>query len=82
LNGRLWVSGTHSQIWSSNIKEITPMPGWGGIYSHAWYYDGSLFVAITEQIQVGIGLQRTYQTFGNGVVAWNWRSELGMHLFF
>jgi hypothetical protein len=82
LNGRVWVSGTHSQIWSGNIKDITPQPGWALIYTHAWYYDGSLFVAITEQIQMGIALQRTYQTFGNGVIAWNWRSELGMHMFF
>jgi hypothetical protein len=81
-NGRLWVSGTHSEVRSSNIKDITPLPGWGGIYTHASYYDGSLFLAITEQIQVGIALQRSSQTFGDGVIAWNWRSELGMHMFF
>lgn len=81
-HGRVWVSGTYSQIRSSNIKDITPMPGWGGIFTHASYYDVSLFAAITDQIQTGLAVQRSDQTFGDGVVAWNWRTELGMHLFF
>jgi hypothetical protein len=91
-NGRVWVSGTHSEVWSSNIKDITPLAGWGGIYTHAWYYDASLFVAITEQIQVGVSIQRVSQIFGNGntgsalginnIDAWNWRTEFGMNMFF
>jgi hypothetical protein len=81
-HGRVWMSGTYSQARSSNIKDITPQPGWGGIYTHASYYDVSLFGAITDQIQVGLAVQRTNQTFADGVIAWNWRSELGMHLFF
>jgi hypothetical protein len=81
-HGRVWVSGTYSQIRSNNIKDITPLAGWGGIYTRSTYFDASLFAAITDQMQTGLALQRTYQTFGDGVVAWNWRSELGMHLFF
>jgi hypothetical protein len=80
--GRVWIAGTRSDIRSSNIKEITPLAGWGGIFTHAWYYDGSLFVAITDQIQVGVAVQWTKQEFGDGVTATNLRSELGLHMFF
>ncbi|HTA18294.1 MAG TPA: hypothetical protein VK989_03325, partial [Polyangia bacterium] len=82
LNGRVWASGTYSEIRSSNIKEITPLPGWGGIYTHAFYFDASLFVAITDQIQMGAGFQRVRQDFGDDVVAWNYRTEFAMHMFF
>jgi hypothetical protein len=81
-NGRIWIAGTHSQVRSSNIKEITPLPGWGGIYTHSWYFDGTVFVAITDQIQMAFGVQKTYQLFGDGVNAWNWRTEFGMNMFF
>ena len=81
-NGRVWASGTYSEIRSSNIKDITPQAGWGGIYTHAYYYDGSLFAAITDQIQMGVGFQRVRQDFGDSVVAWNYRTEFAMHMFF
>jgi hypothetical protein len=80
--GRVWLAGTHSEIKSTNIQEITPLPGWGGIYTHSWYNDGSLFVAITDQIQIGVAFQRTHQWLGDGVTATNYRSELGMNMFF
>ena len=86
--GKVWVAATHSEIKSNNIKEITPLAGWGGIYTHSWYNDASLFVAITDQIQVGVAFQRTHQWFGETdssggpVTATNYRSELGMHMFF
>jgi hypothetical protein len=82
MNGRVWASGTYSEIRSSNIKEITPEPGWGGIFTHSYYYDASLFVAITDQIQAGAGFQRVRQDFGDDVVAWNYRTEFAMHMFF
>jgi hypothetical protein len=81
-NGKVWIAGTHSEIKSSNIKDITPLAGWGGIFVHSWYDDGTLFVAITDQIQVGVAFQRTHQEFGDGVTATNYRSELGLHMFF
>jgi hypothetical protein len=94
--GKVWVAATHSEIKSTNILDITPREGWGGIYTHAWYNDGSLFVAITDQIQVGIAFQRTHQWLGpepvlatptvpahdSPVTATNYRTELGMHMFF
>ena len=80
--GRVWVAATHSELKSTNIKEITPLAGWGGIFTNAWYNDASLFFAITDQIQLGLALQRTHQWFGDGVTGTNIRSELGMNMFF
>jgi hypothetical protein len=82
LDGRVWLSGNHSQVKSDNIKDITPLPGWGGIYTISKYYDGSLFVAITDAIQMGASFQVVQQTLGDGVKAQNYRSEFGMHMFF
>jgi hypothetical protein len=82
LDGRVWISGNHSQIKSDNIKDITPQPGWGGIYTISKYYDGSLFVAITDAIQMGASFQVVQQTLGDGVPVLNYRSEFGMHMFF
>jgi hypothetical protein len=80
--GRVWVAATHSEIRSTNIKDITPLPGWGGIYTNSWYNDATLFIAITDQIQVGGAFQRTHQWLGDGVTATNYRSEIGLHMFF
>jgi hypothetical protein len=81
-DGRVWISGIHSQIRSSNIVEITPRPGWGGLYTHAWYYDGSLFVAITDAIQMGVSFSRIDQTLGDGIKTQNYRTSFGTHMFF
>ena len=83
--GKVWVAATHSEIKSSNIKDITPLAGWGGIYTHAWYNDASLFVAITDQIQIAFAFQRTHQWLvdqDETVTATNYRSEFGMNMFF
>jgi hypothetical protein len=90
--GKVWVAATHSEIKSTNIQDITPLSGWGGIYTHSWYNDGTLFVAITDQIQVGVAFQRTHQWLDpelnpvtgvtSPVTATNYRTEVGMHMFF
>jgi hypothetical protein len=90
--GRVWVAATHSEVKSTNIQEITPLAGWGGIFTRSWYNDASLFVAITNQIQIGVAFQRTHQWLGpeidpvtkalGPVTATNYRSELGMNMFF
>jgi hypothetical protein len=80
--GKVWVAITHSEIKSSNLKDITPLAGWGGIFTHSWYNDGTLFVAITDQIQVAGAYQRTHQEFGDGVTATNNRIEVGLNMFF
>jgi hypothetical protein len=82
FDGRIWVSGNHSAIRSSNIVEITPGPGRGGVYSKALYFDGSLFIALTDAVQMGFSLQNARQTLGDGVKTANYRSEFAMHMFF
>jgi hypothetical protein len=82
LSGRVWVSGTHSQIVSDNIVEITPLAGRGGVYKRSSYFDGSLFMALTDAVQVGLALQKVKQTFGDGVQAENYRTAFAMTMFF
>ncbi|HVZ75053.1 MAG TPA: hypothetical protein VHJ20_21875 [Polyangia bacterium] len=82
MNGRVWISGVHAQAKSTNIVEITPLAGRGGVYDHAYYYDGSLFVAITDQIQMGVSFNRIDQTLGDGVKVQNYRTAFGAHMFF
>ena len=94
-NGRVWVSGTHSEVWSSNIKEITPLAGWGGIYTHAWWLRSMPHCssAITGADPGGrlhpAGLRRSSATatrvsaLGINIIdAWNWRTEFGMNIPF
>jgi hypothetical protein len=81
-NGRVWISGIHSQVKSNNIVEITPLAGRGGVYTHSKYYDGSLFVAITDAIQMGVSLSRIDQTLGDGVPVQNYRTSFATQMFF
>jgi hypothetical protein len=81
-NGRVWISGIHSQVKSNNIVDITPFAGRGGVYNHSKYYDGSLFVAITEAIQMGVSLSRIDQTLGDGVPVQNYRTSFATQMFF
>ncbi|MDB4981189.1 MAG: hypothetical protein JWM82_1941 [Myxococcales bacterium] len=81
-NGRVWVSGIHSQVKSNNIVEITPLAGRGGVYNHSKYYDGSLFVAITDAIQMGVSISRIDQTLGDGVPVQNYRTSFATQMFF
>jgi hypothetical protein len=80
--GRWWISGIYSRLDSNNIVEITPRPGWGGIYKHAQYFDGSLFVALTSAIQMGLSFSQIDQTLGDGVKTRNYRTSFAAHMFF
>jgi hypothetical protein len=81
-SGRVWVSGNHSRVSSGNIIALTPIPGLGGVYSRAEYYDANLFLGLTPALQTGISFQSVQQTFGDGVTARNYRSAFAMHLYF
>jgi hypothetical protein len=82
FRGRWWVSGNFSQAKSANIAEITPIQGRGGVYTRSRYYDGNLFIAITDAIQVGFSFQQIDQLLADGVKTQNRRTEFGMHMFF
>jgi hypothetical protein len=81
-SGKIWLSGNYSRLKSDNIKKLTPIPGQSAIYTQAQYFDGSLFAAPTDYLQVGYSFQMVEQTFGDGVKARNYRSEGALHFFF
>jgi hypothetical protein len=64
-NGRLWVSGIYSRIWSNNILELTPPASWGGIFTTMEYFDGNIGFDITPAVVVGFSYQRVKQIFGD-----------------
>lgn len=81
-DGKVWIAGSYSEIRSSNLRVLTPLPTRGGIYTKSRYFDGSLFTELTDQLQVGVAFQVVEQTFADGVKAKNYRTELGTHFFF
>jgi hypothetical protein len=64
-DGRVWISGIYSRIWSDNIKELTPAPNWGGIFTKMEYIDANLGIDITPAIALGLSFQTVKQTFGD-----------------
>jgi hypothetical protein len=64
-NGRVWLSGIYSRIWSDNIKELTPPASWGGIFTKMEYIDANLGIDITPALAVGLSYQTVKQTFGD-----------------
>jgi hypothetical protein len=64
-NGNLWVAGVYSRIKSDNIKELTPAPSWGAIFTKMEYIDASVGVQITPALMMGFAYQTLKQTFGD-----------------
>lgn len=64
-NGRLWLSGIYSRVWSDNIKELTPAANWGGIFTKMEYIDGNIGFDVTPAVAVGLSFQTVKQTFGD-----------------
>jgi hypothetical protein len=81
-SGRVWLAGIYSQVRSANIVELTPVPNRGLVFDKAEYIDGSLFVAVTNSVQMGVSFQTVKQTFGDGATARNNRSMGAAHFFF
>jgi hypothetical protein len=79
---RLWVTGIYANLESRNLKELTPVPNHGNIFTKAQYMDGSLFIGITPDVHVGVSVQVTEQTLGNGPTPRNVRAHLATNLFF
>jgi hypothetical protein len=64
-NGRVWLSGIYSRIWSDNIKKLTPAPSWGGIFTRMEYIDANVGFDITPAVAVGLSFQTVKQTFAD-----------------
>jgi len=79
--GKVWVSGTYSQMTSDNILLLTPGASWGAVYKLARYFDANLFVAPSPATVIGASFQSTNQTYGDGANPTNLRAELAMIFF-
>jgi hypothetical protein len=79
---KVWLSGIGSVMQSTNIKDITPPSQSWQVWTKGYYWDGNLFVAITPAVQLDLSVQQTVQTYADGVVAKNLRTELALHYFF
>jgi hypothetical protein len=64
-HGRVFIEGTYSRIWSNNIKDLTPFPSWGGIFTKMEYFDANLGIDITPAVVLGLSFQSVRQTFGD-----------------
>jgi hypothetical protein len=64
-NGRIWLAGIYSRVWSNNIRDLTPFPSWGGIFTKMEYFDANLGFDITPAVVVGLSFQSVRQTFGD-----------------
>jgi hypothetical protein len=80
--GRVWLTGIYSQTKSTNITVLTPIPDRGTVYFKSDYIDGSLFVAVTDAVQLSGSFQTVRQLFGDNAAARNNRIEFGAHFFF
>jgi hypothetical protein len=63
--GRVWICGLYSRIWSNNIKNLTPAPSWGGIFTKMEYFDANIGIDITPAVVLGLSFQSVRQTFGD-----------------
>jgi hypothetical protein len=64
-NGRVWLCGLYSRIWSNNIKDLTPSPSWGGVFTKMEYFDANLGIDITPAVVLGLSFQSVKQTFAD-----------------
>ncbi len=64
-NGRVWVSGIYSRIWSDNIKTLTPQESYGGIFTKMEYIDANVGYDITPALVLGLSFQTVKQTFAD-----------------
>jgi hypothetical protein len=79
---RLWVSFTGALIQSNNAVELTPLEGQSAVWNKGAYADGNLWISVTSPLLVGLSVQAETQTFGDGVMAHNYRGEASCYFYF
>jgi hypothetical protein len=79
---RLWVSFTGALIRSNNAVELTPLEGQSAVWKQGEYADGNLWISVTNPLLVGLSVQAEWQTFGDDVVAHNYRGEASCYFYF
>jgi hypothetical protein len=79
----LSLSGTYSEIRSSNALSLTPIQGQFFVWSKGRYFDGTAWWSITPAFQMCLSAQVDQQTFGgDGTVARNYRGQAAWWFFF
>ncbi|HTM46802.1 MAG TPA: hypothetical protein VL137_17725 [Polyangiaceae bacterium] len=78
----LSISGTYSQIKSSNALQLTPTQGRPFVWDKGRYIDATIWCSITPAFQVALSGQTMTQTFGDGVKATNNRGEISTWFFY
>jgi hypothetical protein len=63
--GSVWLAGIYSRVWSNNIKDLTPFPSFGAIFTKMEYFDANLGIDITPAVVLGLSFQSVRQTFGD-----------------
>ncbi len=63
--GRVWIAGIYSRVWSDNIRQLTPAPSWGGIFTKMEYADANVGLQITPAVVIVFSAQTVTQTFGD-----------------
>jgi hypothetical protein len=79
---RVWVSATGSVIRSTNSVDVTPLAGRSQVWNMGNYVDATLWLSPAPPLLVGLGFQTEAQTFGDGVIARNYRGEVSCYFFF
>jgi hypothetical protein len=62
-SGKLWVSGSYSNLLSDNVQAFGTFPG---TWWHETWWDLNLFADITPAARLGLEYSRFSQTFGDG----------------
>ncbi len=79
---RLWISASGSVIQSSNAVDLTPATGKANVWNKGTYFDGNLWVSVTQPLLIGLSFQSVSQTFGDRITARNYRGEGSCYFFF
>jgi hypothetical protein len=78
----LALSGTYSMVQSNNALSLTPVQGRAFVWDKGQYVDGTLWWAITPAFQMAVSYQTMAQTYGDGTLARNNRTEASWWFFF
>ncbi len=78
----LSLSGTYSQVRSTNAMSLTPRQGRYFVWDKGHNIDGTLWWSITPSFQMALSYSMMQQTYGDGVIAKNNRAEAAWWFFF
>ena len=78
-DGKLWVSGNFSQMYSANAASFGPA---SGVFNHSWWADGNIFYDLTPAVRFGLEYAYFSQTFVDNVNATNHRVQFSAWYIF